>query len=117
MTRCIIIRFRTLSDRFDSDYERMKFFKELHGWKQTVPRENKKYVYHRSGLLDEVPHVKVADSVFIVAMEHMRQIEKFFDEWEDKVEYDAIEIMMRDFKDRMNHLRKSFFNEERIIDK
>lgn len=104
MGRCIIIRFRTNSDRFDSDYERMKFFKELHGWKQTVPSEKKKYVYHRTGLLDEIPHMKVADSVFIVAMQHFSEVEKFFDEWEDKVEYDAIEVMMKDFEQAVKKL-------------
>ncbi|MBI2578403.1 MAG: hypothetical protein HYW26_01700 [Candidatus Aenigmarchaeota archaeon] len=106
MPRCIIIRFRTNSDRFDSVYERAKFFKELHGWKQTVPGENKKYVYHRAGLLDEVPHMKVADSVFIVAMEHMKQVEQFFDEWDEKVEYDTIEVMMKDFDKLMTHFMR-----------
>lgn len=94
MEKTIIIAFHTNRDSFESDYERSKFFKDLHGWKQTVPKENKKYLYHRNGLLDEVPHMKIADSVFAVAAEHMERIEEFFDQWESKVEYDIIEAMM-----------------------
>ena len=90
----VIISFHTKSDKFVSDYERSKFFRELHGWKQTIPRENKKYTYKRSGLLDEVPHIKIADSVFMVAMENMRRMMEFFDEWSDKVDCEMMEVMM-----------------------
>ena len=98
----VIISFHTKSDRFASDYERSKFFRELHGWKQTVPRENKKYMYKRNGLLDEVPHVKIADSVFMVAMENMKRMMQFFDEWNDKVECNMMEVMMN--KKRLRRL-------------
>ena len=94
LTQAVIITFHTNNERFDSGYERIKFFKELHGWKQTVPNGDKKYVYRRSGLLDEVPHVKLADSVFAVAMEHMKRMEQFFNEWEEKVDCEMLEIMM-----------------------
>ncbi|MBI2075791.1 MAG: hypothetical protein HYT72_00895 [Candidatus Aenigmarchaeota archaeon] len=103
MERTIIVRFHTNQDNFDSDYERSKFFRSLHGWKQTVPKENKRYLYHRNGLLDEVPHVKIADSVFAVAAEHMRRVEQFFDQWDEKVEYDIIEAMM-EFRKLANSL-------------
>ncbi len=92
LKQAVIITFHTKN--FNSDYERSKFFRELHGWKQTVPRENKKYFYRRKGVLDEVPHVKIADSVFMVAMENMRRMMDFFDEWEDKVECDMMEILL-----------------------
>jgi hypothetical protein len=92
----VIITFDTQAKKFDSDYERNKFFRELHGWKQTVPSNGKRYEYRRPGLLDEIPHIRVADSAFIVAMEHMKRMEKFFKEWEDKVEYDMMKIMMQD---------------------
>jgi hypothetical protein len=91
-----IVTFHTHCDRFDSEYDRNKFFRELHGWKQTVPRNGKKYLYHRPGLLDEVPHVKVADSAFIVAMENMQRVIDHFDAWAEKVEYEMIEAMMND---------------------
>lgn len=108
MERAIIVTFHTNRDSFESDYERSKFFKSLHGWKQTVPKENKKYLYHRSGLLDEIPHMKIADSVFAVAAEHMKRIEEFFDGWQEKVEYDIIEAMMEFDKPTNNlNIRKS----------
>ena len=89
----VIITFHTMN-KFDSNYERSKFFRELHGWKQTVPQNNKRYEYHRKGLLDEVPHIKVADSVFIVAMQNMKRMMNFFDEWSEKVEYDMTNVML-----------------------
>ncbi len=92
----VIITFHTHADKFESDYERSKFFRELHGWNQTVPKNGKKYLYRRDGLLDEIPHIKVADSAFIVAMEHMQRMMKYFGEWSDKVECEMMEIMMRD---------------------
>lgn len=91
-----IVTFHTMADKFESGYERSKFFRELHGWKQTVPRNGKRYLYRRAGLLDQVPHVKVADSAFIVAMENMKKIMDYFDSWQSKVEYDIMEAVMRD---------------------
>ena len=93
-----IITFHTNPQKFDSDYERIKFFKELHGWKQTVPKNGKRYMYHRPGLLDEVPHVKLADSAFMVAMEHMDQVRKYFDVWADKVHCEMFKAMINDQK-------------------
>ncbi len=90
----VIITFDTKVEEFDSDYDRSKFFRGLHGWKQTVPSGEKKYLYHRSGLLDEVPHIKVADSAFIVAMENMKRVMEFFEDWENKVDYEIMQIMM-----------------------
>ena len=59
-----------------------------------MPSGGKRYEYRRPGLLDEVPHIRVADSAFIVAMEHMKRMERFFDEWHDKVHCDMMKIMM-----------------------
>jgi hypothetical protein len=92
--KVVIVSFNTRGDEFDSNYERNKFFRELHGWKQTVPHGEKRYEYRREGLLDHVPHMKISDSVFAVAMENMRQVEDFFEQWHKKVEYDMIQVMM-----------------------
>ena len=90
----VIITFDTQAERFESPYERNKFFRELHGWNQVVPRGEKRYEYRRPGILDEVPHIKVADSAFIVALEHMKRMEQFFDEWHEKVHCEMMKIMM-----------------------
>ncbi|MFH1420924.1 MAG: hypothetical protein ABIG30_03060 [Candidatus Aenigmatarchaeota archaeon] len=94
----VLITFDTHSERFDSNYERNLFFKELHGWKQiivkrnNVGKEQKRYEYPRNGILNEVPHMKVADSAFIVAMDNMKRMMEFFEQWTPKVEWDAMEI-------------------------
>ena len=95
MEPVIIITFHTNPDAFDSDYERSKFFRELHGWQQSINKNDRRYVYRRSGLLDEIPHAKIADSVFMTAMENMDRVEKFFEEWTKKVEFDIMEVMMQ----------------------
>jgi hypothetical protein len=95
LATAVIITFHTKSEKFQSNYERIKFFRELYGWKQVVPKNDKKYFYRRNGLLDEMPHAKVADSSFMVAMRNLEQIMKFFRGWEDKVEYDIMEVMMK----------------------
>ncbi len=92
----VIITFDTRAKRFKSDYERNKFFRELHGWNQIVPKGDKRYEYRRNGLLDEIPHIKVADSAFIVALQHMKRMEKFFNEWHDKVHCEMMRIMLQD---------------------
>ena len=91
----VIITFRTRSERFESDYERNKFFRGLYGWKQIVPKNHKKYLYHRAGLLDSIEHEKIADSVLMVAMKDMERVMKYFDEWHGKVDCEAMEVFLR----------------------
>ena len=91
----VIITFRTKSKRFKSDYERNKFFRGLYGWKQTVPHNHKKYLYYRAGLLDEIEHEKIADSVLMVALKDMERIMNYFEEWHGKVECEAMEVFVR----------------------
>lgn len=90
----VIITFHTRASKFESDYERNKFFRGLYGWKQIVPVKKKKYRYHREGLLDEVPHMKIADSVLLVALKHLERMREYFEEWEDKVDFDIMEVML-----------------------
>jgi len=90
----VIITFRT-KGRFESDYERNKFFRGLYGWKQIVPKNHKRYLYYRAGLLDEIEHEKIADSVLMVAMKDMQRVMKYFEEWHDKVECDVMEVVLR----------------------
>ena len=103
----VIITFDTQADKFESAYERNKFFRELHGWTQTIPAGEKRYEYRRPGLLDEIPHIKVANSAFIVALEHMKRMEAFFEEWHEKVEYEMLRIMMDPEKMRQMLNRES----------
>ncbi len=105
----ILISFDTDSEKFESLSERNRFFWGLHGRKQTIIKNERRYEYEREGLLDEIPHIKVDNSVFIVAMEHMKRMMRFFDEWEDKVEVKTFQVLLG--RAEAKELKK-----ERVID-
>jgi len=90
----ILISFDTLRDKFESASERNRFYWALHGRNQVVVKSSKKYEYHRGGILEEIPNIKVSDSVFIIAMEHMKRMMNFFKEWEDKVEFKTFPVLL-----------------------
>ena len=89
-----------------SNSEKTKFFKELYGWTQTVPGGKKKYVYHREGVLEDVPHEKVDQSSFLVPENDADRMMEFFDEWGKKV-------MLRTFKVLLDN--DEFFREFREV--
>lgn len=91
--RAVIISFATRTERFESATERNRFFRGLYGWEQVVPSERKCYRYRRPGLLDEVPHMKISDSVFMVAAEQMKRILEYFEQWHEKVEFEMLKVM------------------------
>ncbi|MEM7821819.1 MAG: hypothetical protein QXX38_03360 [Candidatus Aenigmatarchaeota archaeon] len=102
--RAILIAFSVKSGKFESQYERNKFFRGLYGWKQMIRKEvvvrkkqkpqEKVYTYRREGLLDEIPHEKVDQSSFIVPEDEFDRIEKFFKEWRDKVMWKAFKVLL-----------------------
>jgi len=107
--KAVLIAFSVNSQKFESVSERGKFFKSLYGWKQMVRKEvvdhkgkrnvqkgEKVYTYHREGVLDEVPHVKVDQSSFIVPEDEFRKIFRFMKEWHDKVMFKSFKILLED---------------------
>ena len=92
--KAVLISFSTHSEKFKSNYERNKFFRGLYGWNQIIKKKKCKYEYRREGLLDEIPHIKVDNSVFIVAMKEMERLMKYMKEWEDKIDYDFMNIFL-----------------------
>jgi len=90
----ILITFDTIRDRFDSPSERNRFYWELYGRKQVIVKDSGRYEYEREGLLDEIPHIKVSNSMFIIAMEHLKRMMEFFDEWEDKVKFRTFPVIL-----------------------
>jgi len=106
----ILISFDTVRENFQSVSERNKFFKELHGWKQTVVKESRRYEYNREGLLNEVPNIPVSNSVFIVAMEHMKRMQDFFDEWQKKVQVEMFPVLLDERK------KKELEQQDREVD-
>ncbi len=102
--KAVMICFNVKSDEFDSNYERNKFFRKLYGWKQMIRKKmaggkEKKYVYERNGLLDEIPHKKVDQSSFIVDIEDAEQIFRFFEEWTDKVMWNTFKVLLEEDED------------------
>jgi len=103
----VLISFDCHSDKFDSNYERNKFFRGLYGWKQTIKKNKCTYEYRREGLLDEIPHIKVDSSVFIVAMKEMNRILRYMKEWEDKIDYKIFKVILdRDECERLKNKGK-----------
>ncbi len=103
----ILICFSINSEKFESRYERNKFFRCLYGWKQTITKEKKVYVYRRSGLLDEIPHIKIDQSSFIIPASKIKKMIKFLREWEDKVIWRTFKVL----------LDKNIFEEETWLKK
>jgi len=96
----ILISFDTLREKFESASERNRFYWELHGRKQVVVKQSGRYEYQKEGLLEEIPNIRVSDSVFIIAMEHMKRMMEFFKEWHDKVEFETFPVLLDERKRR-----------------
>ena len=92
--KAILISYDTKKKRFKSLYERNKFYRGLFGFKQTVKRGKKKYNYDKKGLLDQIPHIKVEDSVFIISKKNLKKLISYLEEWEDKVTYNTFKVVL-----------------------
>lgn len=90
----VLISFDMDCSKFDSNYERNKFFRGLYGWEQVIRKNNSVYHYHREGVMNEVPHIKVDNSVFIVAMEEMQRILDYFDGWDNKIRWKTFQVLL-----------------------
>jgi len=99
--RAFLITFTVKTRNFDSNSERNKFYKELYGWKQIVKKQEKKYTYRREGLLDEMPHIRVDRSMFIIMKKHMDRMRKFLQEWEDKIKWDKFDVLLDREREKM----------------
>lgn len=105
----VIISFDTHGGKFESANERNRFFRGLYGWEQRVPGNDRVYRYWRAGILDDMPHVRISDSVFAVAAEHMKRVRTYLEEWDDKIDFEMFEVLM-EFdrflnKEKVNRMR------------
>lgn len=94
MSRTVLICFSVKTKKFNNNYERNRFFRELYGWKQIINREEKRYEYRREGLLDEIPNIRVDQSMFIIMKKHLDIMRKFFQEWEDKINWHEFDVLL-----------------------
>ncbi len=93
--RATLVSFSVRCDKCGA-VERSRFFKALYGWEQRIPAEKKTYVYHREGLLDDMPHMKVGQSSFIVPDADFNKVVSFFEQWSNKIIWKTFKVMMDD---------------------
>ena len=111
--KAVLIAFSVQSSKFENSSERNKFFRMLYGWKQIIPNEKKEYVYERKGILDKMPHEKVDQSSFIVPEVDFDRIEKFFDEWSNKVIWKTFKVLLdKNTEDIFEEFEEEEENEE-----
>ena len=99
--RAVLITFTIKSRKFSSHYERNKFFRELYGWKQIVKKQEKRYVYRREGILDEIPHIRVDQSMFVIMEQHLERIRKFLGEWENKINWHEFDVLLNEEQQKL----------------
>ncbi|MFB6208228.1 MAG: hypothetical protein ABEJ69_02670 [Candidatus Nanohaloarchaea archaeon] len=91
-----LLTYNTKKRNFDSVYERNKFYRGLFGYKQTVKRNGKRYEYEKNGIMDEIPNIRIDNSVFIVSRRHVDTIEEYFQKWENKVTHHLFQVIIED---------------------
>ena len=91
-----LITYNTERKNFDSVYERNKFYRGLFGYKQTVRKNGKEYEYEKDGLMDEIPHLRIDDSVFITQKRYVEKVEEYFREWGEKVSKHIFTVIIED---------------------
>jgi len=91
-----LLTYDTDSKKFDSVYERNKFYRGLFGYTQTVKKNGKTYQYEKDGILDEIPSVRIDDSVFIIAKTRCEEVKEYFSDWGDKVSYRLFTVVLED---------------------
>ena len=99
--KTVLICFSTRSKKFKDNYDRNKFFRGLYGWKQIINTKNKKYTYERHGLLNDIPHIKVDQSMFVIMEKHKEMMREFFDEWEDKINWHLFDVLLDEDQKKM----------------
>lgn len=90
----ILICFDTKKSKFSSASERNRFYWGLYGRKQVIIKKERRYEYYRGGILEEIPHIKVDNSVFIIAKNYLKKLMDYFKMWEEKVEVKTYPVLI-----------------------
>ncbi|MFB6182629.1 MAG: hypothetical protein ABEI78_01050 [Candidatus Nanohaloarchaea archaeon] len=91
-----LLTYNTKKENFESVYERNKFYRGLFGYKQTVKRNGKKYEYEKDGIMDEIPNIRIDDSVFIIKKSGIYKVEEYFEDWKNKVSHHIFTVLIED---------------------
>ena len=89
-----LLSYSTEREEFESMYERNQFYRGLFGYTQTVKRNGKEYEYEKDGLMDEIPNVRIDDSVFLFASGDRDRVEAYFVEWGEKVTHHIFKVVL-----------------------
>lgn len=90
-----LITYNTKREEFESMYERNKFYRGLFGYTQKVKKNGKTYEYEKKGLMDEIPNVRIDDSVFIISKNHNNKVKQYFKEWEPKISHHIFTVLLK----------------------
>ncbi len=90
----VLVCFDTKRSKFVSASERNRFYWGLYGRKQVIVKKEKRYEYYRGGLLEEIPHIKVDSSVFIIAERYLKKLMNYFRMWREKVEVKTYPVLI-----------------------
>lgn len=106
--RGVMVTFSVKTEKIKPS-EKTVFFRKLYGWKQVVPNEDKTYEYERPGILDEMPHMKVDQSSFIVPEDNFDDIMNFFEQWHNKVMLKTFKVLLdRETMDIFDEFEEEF---------
>lgn len=89
-----LITYETDRNKFSSLSERNKFYRGLFGYTQTVKENGSVYHYEKDGIIDTIPHIKVADSVFILPEDEAEALREYLQKWGEKVQHKAYKIQL-----------------------
>ncbi len=92
----MLICFNAKLKKFRSASERNRFYWGLYGRKQVITKKEKRYEYYHSGLLEKIPHIKVDNSVFIIAEKYLKKILDYFEMWKEKVEVKTYPVLINE---------------------
>ncbi|MFB6100079.1 MAG: hypothetical protein ABEK16_02295 [Candidatus Nanohalobium sp.] len=116
MSEASLLTYSTEKKNFDSVYERNKFYRGLFGYRQTVKKNGKTYEYDKDGLMDEIPNIRIDDSVFIIAKRKTDEIREYFVEWEPKVSYHIFTVLIED-EDIVDRIKEENSSDDRKLEK
>lgn len=94
--KVVLVTYDTQKENFKSLYDRNKFYRKLFGYKQKVKKNDKYYEYEKDGIVDEIPCLRIEDSVFLIPEENYPQLEKYLKKWENKVNYQSFDILLKE---------------------
>jgi hypothetical protein len=61
-----------------------------------VKKNGKEYEYEKDGLMDEIPNVRIDDSVFIIMQNHKGRVNEYFTDWGEKVTHHIFKVIIDD---------------------